>query len=335
MGHLLAFASMTLRRPTSYESDALVKRLKNGVSDAKALEALKAYAQQARARAGVSEPQPGPLGLKDANGRSLLHLVAMAERAELVQAALELGGRIDERDEFGETPLTTACASPEFGAKSSACALALLKAGASASATSLLGLGPIHVAAEAGMLAVCELLVKKGVGVNEEGGVFKDTPFLMAVQAIADQGCPLNEKNEAFLSGLLRLGADISRASSSMNRDALGWAVYALGHHSLIRYLVKNGCPVNRQDAKGRTPLRVACQLDPGPNLEASAAALLELGADPWIADAFGYGCVNRHHSSSDNPRMKALIKSWLEAREIGSSIESSASAVPKRPSSL
>ena len=96
--------------------------------------------------------------VKDARGRTALHLACTQEWEEVVQALIDAGGRVDEPDVFGATPL-------EFA--SGETAMCLLRAGASCKGLTTRQLVDLfHHACAVGDLSNVQTLLENGCSVR-------------------------------------------------------------------------------------------------------------------------------------------------------------------------
>ena len=96
--------------------------------------------------------------VKDASGRTALHLACTQEWEEVVQALIDAGGRVDEPDVVGDTPL-------EFA--SGKTAMCLLRAGASCKGLTTKQLVDLfHQACAVGDLSNVQTLLENGCSVR-------------------------------------------------------------------------------------------------------------------------------------------------------------------------
>ncbi|MGE0616938.1 MAG: ankyrin repeat domain-containing protein [Bacteriovoracia bacterium] len=106
------------------------------------------------------------------DGRSALHLAAAYGHAELVEALLAYGARVDQPNRVHETPLYVAAERGEFESVQ-----LLLQAGANAdAATKYTKMTPLLAASEKGFARVAQLLLKSKVNI-EHRDAFGRTPL--------------------------------------------------------------------------------------------------------------------------------------------------------------
>lgn len=102
--------------------------------------------------------------------------------------------------------------------------------------------------------------------------------------------------NNAVLSRLLDAGiaADL-RDSSQIDDSLLHWAA-SFGNSNAVKILTNKRALVNIANNDGQTPLHIACK---NANQEV-ISALLEVGADPTLADKNGKDCLDKCPMSED-----------------------------------
>lgn len=235
------------------------------------------------ARQGTSEEVRSLLGHRaevnqsEAGGATALHWAAYRDELETAKLLIVAGGDVNAANDYGITPLWLACANG-----SSSMVDLLLKAGADANSAQWSGATPLMMCAKTGNL--------------------------LAVKS------------------LLNWGANVNNAERSQSQTALMWAA-AWSHPDIVRALLQHKADVNAHTKGGFTALMFAAQqgdlasarelLDAGadinattndqamwvgdtPLLIASASGhetfsiyLLQRGANPNAADAFGYTALH------------------------------------------
>ena len=118
------------------------------------------------------------------------------------------------------------------------------------------------------------VLLASGAEVNARG-LGGRTPLHVAAAALFD--------NTVTATALMDAGADIDARDDS-GATPLYWASGWSGHPSMVRLLIAAGADVNAPADNGETPLHRAVR-EQNP---AVSALLLELGADPTLADDSG-----------------------------------------------
>ncbi len=152
-----------------------------------------------------------------------------------------------------------------------------VKSGADLGARDGNGRMPTHVAAFASSYEALEALAQAGANMNAlENGVY-DVVTIAAV------------KNDPKMVSLaIRLGNKASLITSVYDGTALIAAAH-LGHHEVVRRLIKGGAPLDHVNNLGWTALIEAVILgDGGPDHIATVKALVEAGANISIADRNG-----------------------------------------------
>lgn len=152
-----------------------------------------------------------------------------------------------------------------------------IKSGADLSARDQNGRMPTHVAAFNSSYDALAALAKAGADMNAlENGLY-DVITIAAV------------KNDPKMVSLaLKLGNKAGLVTSIYEGTALIAAAH-LGHHDVVRRLIKAGAPLDHVNNLGWTALIEAVILgDGGPDHIATVKALVEAGADTTIADRNG-----------------------------------------------
>ncbi len=141
----------------------------------------------------------------------------------------------------------------------------------------------LHVAAEAGSLEVCEILVENGALVNIIAATNKDMPLALAAAGGHDKIVDL----------LLSKGADVHHMNCYGNTALM----MAAKHHAggCIKSLLEAGSDIHAKNNKGSTPLLLACYEEDlsmgmmgGVKLPPVFKQLTDAGADVNVADNRG-----------------------------------------------
>jgi ankyrin repeat protein len=170
----------------------------------------------------------------------------------------------------------------------------LLEQGADPHATSRLGVSALTIAAGNGAGEIVEMLMDAGVDANSpmpDG----DTALMLAART----------GNRQAVESLLAHGADVNAVEPVQGETALMWAA-AQNHAEVIRVLVERGADIETASKglewDGFTQTGVASYLPLGgltallhaarENAIEAARALLELGADPNVANPIGISAL-------------------------------------------
>lgn len=283
-----------------------------------------------------AKPDPAP-----ETKRTPLHLAGQKNRADLVEYFVKTGADINAQDRDGKTPLFTAIES-----KNLAAAEKLLELGADPLRRSTDIRTPLHAAAAAGYIEGAELLLKQP-DVRRTINEFQTysqgfTPLLEAVNAnqpeiaakIVAAGGDVNAKDHQKRHSLfiaveqgslecarlmIQLGADVEKGvGAGYNQQHLVHAIATKNFRPMLALLFAAGAELDVKNTNGQTPLNLACEsVD-----KEKAKALLELGADPNIANgygrrpldvvmdhygyAYGYGATNGGHDEIIGLLLKA-----------------------------
>ncbi|MEZ0226553.1 MAG: ankyrin repeat domain-containing protein [Alphaproteobacteria bacterium] len=283
-----------------------------------------------------AKPDPAP-----ETKRTPLHQAAQKNRADLIEYFVKTGADINAQDREGKTPLFIAIES-----KNLAAAEKLLDLGADPLRRSTDIRTPLHAAAAAGYAAGADLLLQQQ-DVRRTINDFQTysqgfTPLLEAVNAsqpaiaekIVAAGGDVNAKDHqkrhslfiAVEQGnlectrlLISLGADVEKGvGAGYNQQHLVHAIPTKNFRPMLGLLFAAGAEIDVRNTNGQTALNLACEsID-----KEKAKALLELGADPNIANsygrrpldvvmdhygyAYGYGAANGDHNEVIGLLLKA-----------------------------
>ena len=226
--------------------------------------------------------------VKDASGRTALHLACTQEWEEVVQALIDAGGRVDEPDVFGATPL-------EFA--SGKTAMCLLRAGASCKGLTTKQLVDLfHQACAVGDLSNVQTLLENGCSVRTLSKVEQEQLLRCAcrngdtlvagtllrsgcsVSSLSKEGqeellrCALN-RNEIFIArSVLRKGCVANKLSykeafylveqtPDLVKEELLDHACDVGDTAVVEALIDAGCNVNCRGYQGDTPImRATCE---------------------------------------------------------------------------
>ncbi|KAJ4077796.1 hypothetical protein NW761_012114 [Fusarium oxysporum] len=221
--------------------------------------------------------------LRDHNGRTPLHIAAMAEvdgprSKEVVaplldiDAAKEEKDRFDAKDRFGRTPLHCAAKSGHQEV-----AALLLNKGAGIEARDSNDKTPLHHAAESGHQEVAALLLNKGAGVDARDSDDK-TPLHVAAESGHQEVAALLLDIDAA-----KVEKDRFDAKDRFGRTPLHCAAKS-GHQEVAALLLNKGAGIEARDSNDKTPLHHAAES----GYQEVAALLLNKGAGVDAKDRFG-----------------------------------------------
>ncbi|KAK7420559.1 hypothetical protein QQX98_002758, partial [Neonectria punicea] len=201
---------------------------------------------------------------RDRLGRTPLHLAVVDGQEEVIRLLVELGANKEAHDNDGWTPLYWAASSED-----EAIVRLLVKLGANKEAKANDGWTPLHWAASSEDEAIVRLLVE--LGANKEAKANDDwTPLHYAA---------FNEKEVIVRLLVDELGAD-KEAKDNDGWTPLHWAA-SRGNEAIVKLLVELGADKEAHDNDGWTPLHWAASSED----EAIVRLLVELGANKEAKD--------------------------------------------------
>jgi ankyrin repeat protein len=192
----------------------------------------------------------------------------------IVKALLSIGADIDEKTDWGHTPLHSAVLS-----QNKAIVKLLLDKGANFEASCISSYTPLHAAVQFQNAAIVNLLLDKGANL-EASCSSSYTPLHLAVQF----------QNAAIVNLLLAKGANLEASCSSSYTPLHSAARKA--NAAIINILIKNGANTEALDDEGCTPLLSAVYNSFRENecdLMAAIGVLLRNGANIEAVNNKGY----------------------------------------------
>jgi ankyrin repeat protein len=187
-------------------------------------------------------------------GAGGIHAASAGGDLRLVEELVAGGGRVDELNAQGMTPLYVACDKQHEGV-----ALSLIRHGASLSAVCRsTGDTPLHRLCYRGMSRLLNLILEQpSLGSRMDLDCRNDTgscPLHIAVSGFGDL---------AMIKYLLELGAD----AGAKDADGMTALHFACKSHKLdtAKLLLSWSAPINAQNKAGNTPLMLAVTADDGP----------------------------------------------------------------------
>ncbi len=230
--------------------------------------------------------QPARASQVEIDGTTPLHYAAEAGDLQLVQMLLKAGAK-PVANRYGTTPLELAA---ERG--DAAVIDALLQAGADAKGANREGETYLMTAARSGSLESMRLLLTRGADPNAQEGWYGETALMWAA----------SQNHADAVKLLIEAGAKTDTAGKKMTfaRKVSGQTTLPVGSMTALMYaarvgaleatkaLIAGGAPLDTQDPDGTTAMVLAI-------INAHydvAAALLEAGANPNVADSAGMGAL-------------------------------------------
>ena len=248
--------------------------------------------ERANIDAVLKDEKHKDVNAKDDAGWTPAHEAANAGQVTALQYLIELGAKLEERNEDYSTPIHLAAQSGF-----SECVNALVGAGVQITTFNNDGYTPLHLAAACGAAGACESLIAHQPDLEAED-LHGKSPL--------DLAC--NVGSLACVDLLLAAGADFD------HEDEAGCT--CLHHASLcgstdvVAALLTAGADLDAPDFDGGTPLQYAANSGSA----AVARKLLDAGADPNEADINGH--IPLHHAAFDGNMICVTVM-----REAGANI--------------
>jgi ankyrin repeat protein len=224
--------------------------------------------------------QPAELKITERDGTTALHWAVRADDVETVRLLLRAGADANAATREGVTPLALAAINGSLAATE-----ILLEAGANANAVLPEGETVLMSAARTGRPDVLEALLRQGADLNARENWYGETALIWAAA----------ENHSEAIKVLVTHGADVNGRSKPLDfaRRRNGQSILPLGSWTPLMYAARQGAleavdtlaalgaDLNLTDPDGATALVLAII---NANYDV-AAALVEKGADPNIAD--------------------------------------------------
>ncbi|MDR3123074.1 MAG: ankyrin repeat domain-containing protein [Treponema sp.] len=237
---------------------------------------------------------PTALQSVDAEGRTMLHLAAIAGNAEAVEIIIDEEEKLRDNnlktaDKEGKTPLDLAL--EEVNSKEHFEAAEKLILAGAVSANPIYaymapavrssnyntrigdGIAPLHFAAGEGYSGMAEYLLEKNVDIN-----VKNASGTTPLHEAARSG------NLVIMDLLLQRGANV-RAQDAKGNTPMHIGIPPASHQAALTMLLLHGADPNIRDEHGESPLHIMISLNRGPE---ALSALLEGGADVSIRNIEG-----------------------------------------------
>jgi len=197
------------------------------------------------------------------NGNTPLHDAIILNMPEIESLLIKLGANLESRNIEGNTPLMEAI---RCGLASSIDKLA--SSGADTSCRNTRGDTPLHIAVGMERIDIVNILLKTGVSIHARN-TRNRTPFQTALSISPRMVSTLLDNNRIFIP-------------DDYGNSVLHAALLERTSDVIIKAIVKLGARLNAIDNNGKTPLRLALDLD----LLESAKIIADSGADPFFVAA-------------------------------------------------
>ena len=183
------------------------------------------------------------IDLAGENGKTALHLAAIAGATSSIDVLLDLGARVDLRATSGVTPLHSACMYGRYAATR----LLIEKGKAPIDCRTDDGYTPLHLAVQNKQEDLVKYLLDRGafVDIPTEHGW---TPIMSAISA----------ENVNLVKMLLDYGADAGDVNNEGESSL--WMALRLWNVRILRLLLSAGADVEERDEMDVTPLLFACR---------------------------------------------------------------------------
>jgi len=204
------------------------------------------------------------VNIQNLSGDTALHQAVRLGMGTITNLLIQAKTNLEIRNNQGNTPLFEAIAS---GVPSSV--EVLLDAGSDPMARNINGDTPLHIAVASNQKETCNLLLSRGAAIHAQNAKGK-TPFQLAMAGSPEIVTVLLTKDRLALS-------------DDYGRSPLHIAILSGASLSIIKTITDLGARLNMVDSQGKTPLRVAVDLEAwetGRYLIDSGANLFNIASD-------------------------------------------------------
>jgi ankyrin repeat protein len=203
------------------------------------------------------------INVQSLNGNTPLHDAVILNLPEIESLLIKQGANLDSRNIDGNTPLMEAI---KYGLTPSIERLAA--SGADTSSRNTRGDTPLHTAVAMDRIDIANILLRTGVSIHARN-TRNITPFQTALSVSPRMVTSLLDNNRIFIP-------------DDYGNSVLHVALLERAPDNIIKAIVNQGARINAVDNNGKTPLRLAVDLD----LWESAKIIADSGADPFLAAA-------------------------------------------------
>lgn len=235
----------------------------------------------------------GKLGVDyaDKDGETALHEATRMGKQKGIGFLLDLGANINAQDASGRTPVMVAV---ENG--NDEVLTLLLSKKADPDIADEKGVTPLMKAAAEGEAGLIAALVTHGAEIDK-----KNPEGRTALMAAAQKG-------QAMIVGALAGHGASLTATDDDGNTVMHYAAGCQENEVMLQFLAGKGNLVNRPNNAGETPAIVAVKRHNAENMQ----TLLDLGADPAIADKSGMDAV-QHSRALKRAKFREAMKAVLE----------------------
>jgi len=199
------------------------------------------------------------------NGNTPLHDAIILNLPEIETLLISKGANLESRNIDGNTPLMEAI---NYGLAASVEKLAINNADTSCRNTR--GDTPLHIAVAMERIDIVNTLLKTGVSIHARN-TRNRTPFQTALTVSPRMVSVLLENNRIFIP-------------DDYGNSVLHVALFERTSDEIIKVIIKQGARINAIDNNGKTPLRLAIDLE----LWQAVKIIADSGADPFLVAADG-----------------------------------------------
>ncbi|OWF48399.1 ankyrin-2-like [Mizuhopecten yessoensis] len=227
----------------------------------------------------------GRLGDRDDFGNTPLHRAVTREDIGLVFYLLQLGADTNAQNALGNTPLHSAC---RFSKDGPICEVItrLISAGATVNMRDKVGKTPLHHACEIlPMFDSIAILIKHGAALD-----IHDRKGYCPIHYLIDGYLPTNTEEEAEFASkldLLLTSPETIDVATVTGLSAIHIAA-SRGLCIIIKHLVQKGCDVRCQDGRGKGLLHTVASAKEAKNSVDTTQTLISCGCDVDCSDFWG-----------------------------------------------